>query len=815
MLSRCFAHLVAALCILASPVAAQTFQPLYSLPSDGANGRRIASSLTLGPDGALYGTATEGGANGDGTAFKFTVQGTFSVLGNFETGTTGRLPYARLVNIGDGFLYGVTERNGNVAGDPAGTVFRLDPAGGPTPAGGLTVLFPLPGSGTDPKRSRALVSGAPNTLHVLGSSPGGLWQIPLTGGAPSSTLFSDAIIGSFPFSLTRGSDGLLYGTTEGVTTGASGANLRGTLFRVAANGTGLTRLHDCQLATGTNPYGAMVQATDGNFYGTMAAGGANSRGCIFRLTPAGEYTVIHHLATLSNPGGDLIHASDGFLYGTARAGGSSGVGGVFRLRPDGSGFQTLHVFSTTDGAVPFGGLVQALDGNLYGATNAGGAGANGTIYRIKLNLPPVQQNRAPVAVGDVGVVDGGSALVPVLANDFDPDDDLLAVTVTTPPSMGTAEVQTDGTVLYTPGVAYTGSDQFTYTITDPDGESSAANVRITSVEPPALVQPGIYNGLMNLDPELNGSGTLPRAQFLISVSVTGRFTGVLITQRKRFPLRGSFLEDGTAVARVKISKRVNALMFLGFRGDEPGSVLGIFVGQESWLGNARPLRPSASGDRESYTVLIESENVAPSGYGYAVMRVLPNGLIGAAGKLGDGTKLSWGTTLVSAPDGATQMPVFGAPLAGGVCAGVLSSAASPAQAFAGILRWVRPAALKPGKPYALGFDGQATALVSTFAPVATLPDLLDFGTDLVGTVTLGAGPVTATRAGEFSVSGKKAIVAAPLSALSFNRNIGTFKGKLKVERKILKFSGVVNQQGNVGAGQFLSGGETGAVLVEP
>jgi uncharacterized repeat protein (TIGR03803 family) len=810
---RLFCIFAAAVSALTAHVGAQTFQPVYSLPADTLSGRRIASALTVGPNGALYGTAIEGGANGSGTAFKITTQGVFDLLGSFETATTGRLPYARLLNIGDGFLYGVTERNGNVAGDPAGTLYRLDPAGGATPAGGLSALFPLPGTGSDPKFPRALVSAAPNTIHVLGSSPGGLWEVPLAGAPPVSTGFSSAVIGAFPFNLIRGSDGFLYGGTEGVTTGGSGTNLRGTLYRVAPNGTELTRLHECELATGTNPYGAMVQATDGNFYGTMSAGGANSRGCIFRLSAAG-YTVMHHLSELSNPRGDLMQAADGFLYGTAQAGGSAGLGGVFRIRPDGSGYSTLHVFSGADGASPQGGLVQAADGNLYGTTFAGGAGSNGTIYRIRLTTPPVDPNRAPVALGDVALLESGFVFVPVLENDFDPDDDLLTVTVTTPPTAGTAEVQSDGRILYTPGAAYDGSDLFTYTITDPEGKSASANVRITSVEPPPAVQPGVYNGIMNLDPELDGTGDLPRAQFIISVTAGGSFTGVVVAQRKRIPVSGFFLEDGTAIADVKFSKKQRSVMFLGFRADEPGSLLGILVGSELWLGNARPLRESASLVSERFTVLVESDDVTPAGYGYAVMRVLPSGLVVAAGRLGDGSRLSWGTSLVSAPDDTAQIPVFDEPVARGVCAGVLA-AAPPAQAFAGALRWIRPAASKPGKPYALGFDGLATAAVSTFAPAATLEGLLDFGGDSSGSIAIGGGPLAAPAGGDFGISGKRTIISAPLRALSFNRKKGTFKGEVQVDRKTVKFNGVVNQQGNFGAGQLILGGETSAVVIQP
>ncbi|MGV3533390.1 MAG: choice-of-anchor tandem repeat GloVer-containing protein [Chthoniobacteraceae bacterium] len=799
---------VAALfCTLLASAGAQTFETVYSLRGDQLEGRRIAAALTVGADGALYGTATEGGAGGSGTAFKVTTGGAFTLLGSFETATTGRFPYARLVNVGDGFLYGVTERNGNVAGDPAGTVYRLNPAGG------LTTIFPLPGTGVAPKFPRSLISALPNTLHVLGANPGGIWQVPLDGSQPTSSLLSSNEIGAFPYNLVRGNDGLLYGGTEGVTVGGSGTNLRGTLFRVAPDGSGLTRLHECQVATGTSPYGAMVQAADGSFYGTMAGGGASLRGTIFRLSSAG-YTVIHHFSDLSAPRGDLLLASDGYLYGTTRSGGSAGLGGIFRIRPDGSGYQTVHVFSGGDGSMPWGGLVQAPDGHLYGTTYEGGSGANGTIYRLRLGTPPVSQNHAPVAIGDLGVVTDGPVLIPVLANDFDADEDPLEVAITVPPAFGTAEVQANGSILYTPGPSYTDADEFTYSITDPEGQSAQANVLITSTTPTALVQPGVYNGLLNLDPSLDGSGTLPRAQFGIVVTANGSFSGVITAGRKRMPVRGFFEEDGTAIAGVRFSKKSQGVLFLGFRPDEPGSLLGIVVGTELWLGDARPLQDRPANLPEQFTALTESVNVPPAGLGYALMRVYSNGLVGAVGRHADGTKLSWSTSLVTQPDGSIAMPVFDEPVKGGVCAGVLIAPDSSAETFAGALRWVRPASA-PNKPYGAGFDGQLTAVASSFTPAASAVTVLDFGNDAAGTITIGEGYLASPAASDFGISENKATAAAPISKLTINRKKGTFKGTAKVDGATLKFGGVVNQQGNVAAGHFTFAGETGPVVIQP
>ena len=474
------------------------------------------------PGGHLYGTTVEGGTGDHGTAFKITTDGAFTSLGSFDPATTGRRPYSRLINVGDGLLYGVTERNTGTAGDPNGTLFKLHPENG------LSVVFQLPGSGTTPKFPRALLAVETGAIRVLGSDgPAGFWKVPLDGSPATSFNLPGNVVGSFAYSATLGSNGLIYGTTTGVSYVGTDPVLRGTLFRVATDGNNLVKLHDCEQATGTTPSGGMVQATDGNFYGTMYAGGSGGKGCVFRLTPDGGYTVIHHFTGLANPLGDLMQATDGFLYGTAQFGGASGLGGVFRISLAGA-YTQLHNFNGNNGTRPQAGLTQASDGNLYGTAYEGGAGGKGTIFRVKLSLPPL--NRAPVALDDIGVTTGNVVSVDVTANDFDPEEGALTVTEVTTPQFGTATI-VDNTVQYDPGINFAGSDSFEYTVRDPAGLTATATVTIQSDPVQNVVYSGAFNGLMYLDPELTGDIDTPRAQIAVAVNELGKVTGVMLTGR--------------------------------------------------------------------------------------------------------------------------------------------------------------------------------------------------------------------------------------------------------------------------------------------
>ena len=198
--------------------------------------------------------------------------------------------------------------------------------------------------------------------------------------------------------VTQGSDGNFYGTaaTGGPFNPACATNLTGCgmLFRLSPSGA-FTVLHNFTGNTLDHrqdpiyPYGALLQASDGNFYGTTSEGAS-----VFRMTPSGSVSTLTFLGGGSYA--DLIQGGDGNLYGTTALGGegtcpadrsalchpTSGEGTVFRVSLSGS-LTTLKVFSGgADGARPYGGLVIGPDGAFYGTTRGGGGSARGTVFRI-------------------------------------------------------------------------------------------------------------------------------------------------------------------------------------------------------------------------------------------------------------------------------------------------------------------------------------------------------------------------------------------------------------------------------------------------
>ena len=148
--------------------------------------------------------------------------------------------------------------------------------------------------------------------------------------------------------LVQASDGNFYGTTSQV-----GLNGLGTVFKITPAGT-LTTLNNFTQggSTGSSPYGGLVQGTDGNLYGTTFAGGTSSNcsggcGIVFKITLSGTLTVLHNFngADGSNPEAKLLQASDGNFYGTTFGGGANGLGTVFKITPAGT-LTTLHSFAS-------------------------------------------------------------------------------------------------------------------------------------------------------------------------------------------------------------------------------------------------------------------------------------------------------------------------------------------------------------------------------------------------------------------------------------------------------------------------------------
>ena len=198
--------------------------------------------------------------------------------------------------------------------------------------------------------------------------------------------FTNSMIGNNPSALIEASDGAFYGTAS-----SGGDHSAGTVFKLTMAGTGTVLHHFSNGPTdGSAPVGALIEGSDGLLYGVTSGGGSSNSGTVFSLNKDGSgFTILRNFASApgdgTQPGAGLIEGSDHALYGTTIGGGMNGQGTVFRMSKDGGGYSVLYSFGSAvgDGYSPAVKLMEGSGGALYGTTQFGGAdGFSGTIFRL-------------------------------------------------------------------------------------------------------------------------------------------------------------------------------------------------------------------------------------------------------------------------------------------------------------------------------------------------------------------------------------------------------------------------------------------------
>jgi uncharacterized repeat protein (TIGR03803 family) len=357
-----FAAIIVALTFLATAHAqTATESVVYSFCAQPANlgcndGNYPSGGIIQAADGNFYGTTQSGGTNQDGgdggiggTVFQLSGS-TLTTLNSFCSGLTsdcagGYFLPAGLIQAGNGKFYGETNSGGT---GKAGTIFSISSA------------------------------GALDTLYNLCTQPGS--GVPcLDGGNPYGGLI-------------EGSDGNFYGSAS-----ADGDFDYGIAFQMSSSGSYNIFHTFCNsslflCADGTQPITGLIEASDGNYYGTTWQDGANSGGTVYKITPAGKFTVVYNFCSQANCAdgtepSTLVEGSDGNLYGVTYGGGANSQGSIFKVTTAGV-LTTIHSFcakaNCPDGQNPGSQLWVGSDGNFYGSAPGGGNASYsaGVVFKI-------------------------------------------------------------------------------------------------------------------------------------------------------------------------------------------------------------------------------------------------------------------------------------------------------------------------------------------------------------------------------------------------------------------------------------------------
>ncbi|MEP7141572.1 MAG: choice-of-anchor tandem repeat GloVer-containing protein [Ferruginibacter sp.] len=333
-------------------------------------------SLIQGTDGKLYGATTGFSViQVPGTIFSYDLS-TFTVtkLKDFD-GTDGASPVGGLIQASDGKFYGMTTNAG------AGVIYSFVP---PSSYTKLTAFDNT--AGTHPNGS--LVQATDGKLYGMtpeggNSGVGVIYSFDDATSTYTRLIDLDSANGATPFgSLTQAKDGKLYGMTS-----KGGSNNLGVIFSFAPSTSTYTKLIDFGVSlNGSNPHGSLILASDGKLYGMTTFGGGGAAGVIFSFDPStSTFTKLYEFGFEgANPYGNLIEVN-GKLYGLTSIGGSPGLGVIFSVDPSGSNYTVLKELDNTTGSRPFGSLVQATDGKLYGMTTQGGSNGHGVIFSYDLS----------------------------------------------------------------------------------------------------------------------------------------------------------------------------------------------------------------------------------------------------------------------------------------------------------------------------------------------------------------------------------------------------------------------------------------------
>ena len=349
--------------------AQYTYTELHAFTSpDGLN---PYGYLLRDGSGNLYGTTSLGGANGNGTIWKYSNTGSFGVLYNLDN-TSGSYSRSAVTTDAVGNLYAAS---GNGSAGGTGAFIKLNPDGS------LNQVYSLDPNVASYPNSAPIVDASGNMYGISwtnnGGSNGNIFKI-TPSGTQSIVLDFDTTNASGGLSLVS-HNGVLYGTSNYGGTG------NGNVFKVDDTG-----YHDIYDFTDYGyPSSPVSFDAAGNLYGTTLQGGVPGDGQLYEITAGGTFKKLWDFtggADGYEPYNGVVVDASGNLFGTAIAAGDGfGADGVvYEYSHDGV-YSVLHTFRnfTGESSEPYGGLVLDGAGNLYGtATYTNGTGGDGALFEL-------------------------------------------------------------------------------------------------------------------------------------------------------------------------------------------------------------------------------------------------------------------------------------------------------------------------------------------------------------------------------------------------------------------------------------------------
>ncbi|MDX1906507.1 MAG: hypothetical protein SF053_05675 [Bacteroidia bacterium] len=339
-------------------------------------------TLILHSNNRLYGMTFNGGTANYGTLYSLSTTGGIVLEHGFANASLGT---GRLRSESDGSVYGISQAD---IVDFSGFVFRFQPGGGYQQLY-LYSYAQRAVTGRNPTGAPFLYQGQ---LYGIATTEGPdrngvLFRInPATGTYDPYYALSGVPVGANPQGALLRHDDKWFGVNLSGTYSASGAGVSpGCVFSMAADGTSARTVYSLDYPEGLFPSGGIVSDAQDYLYGVASSDGGAGYGTIFRVKTDGTGAQTLHTFSLTDgayPSHRLTWGPGNQLFGVTSRGGTADQGIIFRIGADGTGFMVLHAFTGPDGTYPSGALTYAPDGLLYGVTESGGSTSAGTIFRI-------------------------------------------------------------------------------------------------------------------------------------------------------------------------------------------------------------------------------------------------------------------------------------------------------------------------------------------------------------------------------------------------------------------------------------------------
>jgi len=359
-----------------------TYTVLHNFNSSTTGAQPLRGPV-IANNGRLYGTCSSGGANNVGTLWEYNIgTSTLTKKFDFDGLTTGKgsTPRGRLMVHSNGTIYGTTQLGGL---NGAGCIFSYT-------AGGVsnTKVYNFPALPAITTGNRPLTGLAQSGSLLYGftanggaNGHGSIFSFNTSGNVFTNLYnFLATGAGRAPLSEFTAVSGVLYATAS-----AGGSSSGGTIFSWDISGAAHADLVHLNNSIGYAPFSRLFAASDGQLYGTTSAGGTSNAGVLFSFnTGTNTYTPVLQMASLglSAPWSSVIEDPSGTLVGMASDGGTGNEGALFKYTISGSVGTVLLPFSYANGANPHGRLFKASNGLFYGLASAGGEFSSGTLFSI-------------------------------------------------------------------------------------------------------------------------------------------------------------------------------------------------------------------------------------------------------------------------------------------------------------------------------------------------------------------------------------------------------------------------------------------------